>query len=316
MSPISRVYEAARVRLVRPVIRARGALLRRFQPNRAPRLDAALDAIPILVLGCHRSGTSLLRRCLNSHSRIACPAETLFLESFAAALDYPDAERGYAAIGMRPQRPARELRELAESWMREHAAREGKPRWADKSPGVLGHLGGLEQMFGTRARYLAIVRDGMDVATSLGSADPMWWQLEPHLAPDGDRYLAAARYWVARNRALRAFLDRHRSHSHVVRYEILVQRPEATLRAVFASLGEAWEPEVLDFNRHHHRDGLLEDHHVGTTTRFEDNSGKHRRLPQPLQVKMWDIVRETMMSFGYEDRSYASVSRPLAESVG
>ena len=26
----------------------------------------------------------------------------------------------------------------------------------------------------------------MDVATSLGSADPMWWQLEPHLAPDGD----------------------------------------------------------------------------------------------------------------------------------
>ena len=314
MPLLTRVYEAARVRLLRPVIRARGALLRRLQPHRAPRLDAALDAIPILVLGCHRSGTSLLRRCINSHSRIACPPETLFLESLAATLDYPDATKGFDAIGLNPADAAEDLREVAERWMRRHAVRQGKPRWADKSPGVLGHLAGLEQMFGSRARYIAIVRDGMDVAYSLGSAEPPWWQLEPFLAPDGDRYLAAARYWADRNRKLRAFLDRHKPHAHLVRYEILVQRPEHTLRAVFASLGEAWEPDVLDFNRHAHRDGL-EDHHVGTTTRFEDNSGKHRRLPQPLQVKMWDVVRETMLSFGYEDRTYAAVSRPESRAT-
>ena len=84
-----------------------------------------------------------------------------------------------------------------------------------------------------------------------------------------------------------------------------MERPEATLRAVFRSLGEGWEPEVLDFNRQAHAPGL-EDHHVGTTVGFEDNSGKHRRLPRSRQVAMWEIVEPVMRSFGYEARTYTA----------
>jgi len=306
MNPLFRAYTAARVRLLRPVIQARGAVLRQIAPRRAATRDAHLDPSPILVLGCHRSGTSLFRRCLDSHSRIACPAETLFLESLAKLLEYPHAEDGFAAIGMSRQDATDDLRQLVDRWMRRHAAMQDKPRWADKSPGVLAHLDGLAELLGDRAQYVALVRDGMDVAYSLGSARPRWWQLEPFVQGDGDLYLAAARYWADRNRRLRTFVDRDPHRVHVVRYEDLVARPEATLRGVFRFLGERFEPEVLDFNRHAHARGL-EDHHVGTTTGFEDNTGKHRRLSQPRQVRMWDIVAPVMERFGYPARTYATV---------
>jgi len=306
MNAFFRAYTAARVHLLRPVIRARGALLRRLSPPRSPSLDARLDQLPIVVLGCHRSGTSLLRRCLDSHSRISCPPETLFLESLARVLDYPRAQSGLAAIDLPPEEAAADLRALADRWMRRHAERERKPRWADKSPGVLAHLDGLQQIMGDQVQYVAIVRDGMDVAYSLGSARPRWWQLEPYVGPDGDLYLAAARYWAERNGRLRDFVDARPGRVHLLRYEVLVRHPEETLRGVFRFLGERWEPDVLDFNRHDHRAGL-EDHHVSTTTGFEDNSGKHRRLPQPLQVRMWDVVGPVMERFGYAPRTYAKV---------
>ena len=305
MNALFRAYTAARVRLLRPVIRARGALLRTMTPPRSARLDAQLDHAPILVLGCHRSGTSLLRRCLDSHSRIACPPETLFLESLAGLLEYPNADDGLAAIHLTTEAAASDLRRLVDKWMRGHAEREGKPRWADKSPGVLAHLDGLGQLVGDEAQYVAIVRDGMDVATSLGGARPRWWQLEPYVEDDDDLYLAAARYWADRNGKLRDFVERTGGRAHVLRYEVLVRHPEETLRGLFRFLGERWEPEVLDFNRQEHRSGL-EDHHVTTTTRFEDNSGKHRQLPQPLQVQMWDIVGPVMRRLGYPQRSYAT----------
>ena len=306
MPSLSRAYTAARLRLMRPVVRARGAALRLLRPRRTAEHNEALDQVPIIVLGCHRSGTSLLRRCLDSHSRIAWPPETLFLEGLAATLEYPDADKGFAGIGLTTEVAAADLRGLIDRWMRQHAAREGKPRWADKSPGVLAYLDGLDRLLGPRVRYVAIVRDGMDVATSLGATEPRWWQLQPYLDAGGDPYLAAGRYWVERNEALHAFLDRHPERSHLLRYTDLVTQPEDTLKAVFASLREAWEPEVLDFNAHAHAPGL-EDHHVSTTTRFEDNRGRHRRLPQPLQVQLWDLVRETMLRFGYGDRSYSIV---------
>lgn len=298
MISISRIVQATRLRLVRPAVRARGVLLRKLQPKRAPRTVEELDRVPILVLGCHRSGTSLLRRCLNAHSRISCPAETLFLESLAAALDYPHAEDGFAAIGIDRARAAADLRALVERWMREHARSVGKPRWADKSPGVLGHLDGLDRLFGENVRYVAIVRNGMDVATSLGGAEPRWWQLADHAPPDDDPYVAAAAYWAARSEALAEFVERHRDQVHLIRYEELVEHPEATLRGVFASLGEAWEPEILDFNRHAHSRGL-EDHHVSTTTGFEDRRGKHRGLPEELQERMRAAMRSELGRWGY-----------------
>jgi len=37
---------------------------------------------PIIIGGCHRSGTSLIRRILDSHSRIHCGPEVKFFRAF------------------------------------------------------------------------------------------------------------------------------------------------------------------------------------------------------------------------------------------
>lgn len=41
---------------------------------------AADPASPIFIVGCQRSGTTMLRLILDSHPRISCGPETRFLE--------------------------------------------------------------------------------------------------------------------------------------------------------------------------------------------------------------------------------------------
>lgn len=297
-----RYATAARLRLWRPLVRARGAVLRRLRPTPAAAARPELDEVPILLVGCHRSGTSLVRRCVDSHSRIACGGESLLLEHLGAVLDGPSADRGLAALALTPDEVARSLGGLAEGWFRAHAQRQGKPRWADKSPGNTTHLDGIDQLFGRRPRYVCIARDGMDVATSLGGASPPWWQLEPWLRAEPDPYVAAARYWVDLNRKMLDFRAAHAERCLLFRYEDLIRDPEAQLRGLFSFLGEAFEPQTLDFNRQSHSGGL-EDHHVSTTTRFEDNTGRYRSLSAERQRRMAEIVAPVMAELGYPPRA-------------
>jgi len=45
-----------------------------------PRPEQLAAGRPIFIVGCQRSGTTMLRLMLDSHSRISCGPETRFLE--------------------------------------------------------------------------------------------------------------------------------------------------------------------------------------------------------------------------------------------
>jgi hypothetical protein len=300
---LQRLRTSLRLRLGRRFVRLRQAVSR---PARTPPTAVPdRDAVPILVVGCHRSGTSLVRRILDSHSRIACPPETQIFEALGGVLEHPDVVKGLGAIHDL-DRVALDLGGLARKWLSDYAARKGKPRWAEKSPGTFHALPAVDRMFGHQALFLLVVRDGMDVATSLGKG--RWPVMGELLLQHDDPYVAASHYWVMANAKMAAFREAVPERTCVLRYEDLVSRPETELARVFAFLGEPWEPAVLDFNRFEHDSGV-EDHVVSSTWRIEDGRGKYLALPRERQQAMWAVIRPMALALGYDDKREAAPAR-------
>ncbi len=72
--------------------RRQGSPLRATADPRSPRPDVAEEAEvagppPFFIVGCGRSGTTLLRAMLNSHSQLAVPLESLFIVDYLEASD-------------------------------------------------------------------------------------------------------------------------------------------------------------------------------------------------------------------------------------
>ncbi len=93
---------------------------------------------PIVVGGCHRSGTSLVRRILDAHPRIHCGPELTFFRDFYG--DFRDDTLAHlrfarTARAVVPEDEALDVLGRAFVELHERAARRaGKPRWADKAP--------------------------------------------------------------------------------------------------------------------------------------------------------------------------------------
>src|SRR5262249_32357495 len=123
---------------------------------------------PIFVLGCPRSGTTLLQLMLHAHPRIAIPPETRFvLTSYGARNSFGDLReepnrRALASSIVRERHTLfydlgldadEVLGEIAEGpptlgsaigiVFRAYARRFDKPRWGDKRPGYYQYIPAL-----------------------------------------------------------------------------------------------------------------------------------------------------------------------------
>lgn len=206
---------------------------------------------PIIVFGCPRSGTTLLRVMLNAHPRIAIPPETRFMiPAYARRLQFGDLRSARARRRLvrfvvdRPDSKFRRFRldvEQARSDMvaagpalgdifavpfQGYAARFDKPRWGDKRPVYYSFLDELARLF-PDAQFVHVVRDGRACVASL--------KRPPFSYPSG----AAMATWLnamssARDAGRRLGPDR----VFQLRYEDLVGDPERELRRLCDWLGE------------------------------------------------------------------------------
>jgi len=214
-----------------------------------PRATRRADiAQPLFVLGFPRSGTTLLEQSLTVHPRIAPGGELSIMVETAewvpralnSPLAYPDA--------------------LAELWMGDHgddldvlrdfylrkAAQlgvvpPGAAWFTDKTPLNETELGLIHLLF-PHSPLLHVTRHPLDVVLSMHAT----------FLTHGC-YFATALDTAARHYALIDDLVEHYRRElelryQRVRYEDLVERQEATLREVFAFIGETFDPACLAFH--------------------------------------------------------------------
>jgi hypothetical protein len=211
---------------------------------------------PFFIVGNDRSGTTMLRLIVDRGPDAAVPPESMFLTDFAAAFDAGGPrDRQAAALLMRevwehpkvrlwdlpPEPPAvpdglsglEAYRFIVAAPFEAYAARHGKPRWGDKTPHYVHHVGHLLRLW-PRARFVVLVRDGRDVALSL------------RRMPFGPNNAWAAAQWWARG--IRAGARAQREHPDAVltvRYEDLAQRPREEVQRLCSFLGLSYTDDML-----------------------------------------------------------------------
>jgi hypothetical protein len=215
-------------------------------------------AFPFIV-GCGRSGTTLVRALFDTHPRMAVPGESHFIVHLAEEGHGKDRARRFDQARFLEalfRHPRFRLWELPEAKVRSrfatdrpqtfaeairatfaaYAAAQGKPRYGDKTPGYVMHIPFLASQF-PEARFVHVIRDGRDVALSYR---------EIEFGPDSLE--GAALHWkrfVQRGRKTGKQLgaDRYRE----VRYEDLLDDPEGVTRGLCAFLDLEFDPAMLTY---------------------------------------------------------------------
>lgn len=261
------------------------------KPIIAAEIEPCLN--PIFIIGVHRSGTSLLRRIINSHPNIACPPETYFLRHFAAMLRDQETFAGLAGFGYESRSDCLEqIRIWASKYHEAYRIANDKARWADKTPQYSGILDDLKTIFGDRAQFLMLFRHPYDVAYSLYGRG---WEFA---AGDGDRISGAADYVAETLSLQQRFLEANEQACLVVKYEDLVTGPEAELRRVFSFLGEDWDSRVLDYHKFDHNYGV-EDPIVRGAVGFIPNFGNWKALEAEQLAIFQRILGDHVARLGY-----------------
>jgi protein-tyrosine sulfotransferase len=238
-------------------------------------INSSAENLPIIIGGFYRSGTSLLRRLLDSHTRIHCAPEIKFFKDFHG--DYLKDElrhvRFFATLASLGLSEEERLMLFGGAFVKSHemaAARAGKARWADKNPENVLYLEQWRRLLPGGFVFVHMIRDPLDALASLREIG-------------FQKTVPAA--LVDKAKLLKTFMDagmyyseRHPDSSVVVSYEELVREPEKTLTRLFAFLGENFEQEILARFMLPERGSGIEDPKVGKTSIVhQDSIGRGRK---------------------------------------
>jgi len=231
------------------------------------------NGFPIVIGGCHRSGTSLARRILNAHSKIYCGPEVKFFRDWHGDYPYDPLHHGRFIQSARSMLPEEELFALlgqAFLAIHERAAQlANKPRWADKSPENVLHLAQWEKLLGENWLFVHVVRNPLDTLASIREAK-FTNTIPSHLDQQIEFY---KRYTLAGLEYSRA----NPARSYRLVYERLVRSPEKEIARLMEWLGEEAEAVQVNFNDTPHQPGL-EDPKIAQTKHVHAGSiGRWKR---------------------------------------
>jgi hypothetical protein len=283
--------------------RARHLFAQETRPRKSSLLTLVKrrgDAGPnpfVFLVGCQRSGTTLLKRIVDSHPQIAVSAETRWIP------DYFETRTGLTPNGLvTPELIPRlfensrfykfhigpeELEELVGSGepvsyatlvstiFDAYGEEQGKALVGDKTPRYVRKMHTLHTLW-PRAKFVHLIRDGRDVGLSLINWKRKAAKMAKHfLTWAEDPVTTSARFWEWHVRLGRETgVELGPELYHEVRYEALVTRPEEECAKLCAFLGVPFEPGMLRF-------------HEGQTRADPDLDAKNAWLPITPGLRDW-----------------------------
>lgn len=195
--------------------------------------------IYFFVVGCPRSGTTVLQQALNRHSRIAIPPETAFASLIGRSrrAQAEHIRRINADLRIALPSPERRLRlagartcyqTMAQLYL-DRLQKRSVTHFGEKSPAHQRFLGQIKRVC-PDAKVVLIYRDGRDVAASLRKLP--WMPADVELA---------FALWLHYYRIQRRLMARPNPNIHLVKYEEFVAEPERVLRSITTFLGLDYE---------------------------------------------------------------------------
>ena len=269
---------------------------------------------PIFILGCPRSGMTLLRLMLRTHPRIAIAPETRFLLSaYENRAAYGDlrhlanrralaewivagAGTRFTELGLDPHAVAAEIIDGPPTLgsavgvvLRAYARGQGRSRWGDMRPAYIQHIDVLLRLF-PDTQIVHVVRDGRDCVAALKRSP--WWRM--------GTYHAIAT-WTQAIDAGRAASRRLPADTYIeVQYENLVADPSSALMRLCAFLEEEYVPAMSEQTE-------------PSSMEWQNWSTAGSR---PQGLASWEldlcetVMTERLMSYGYVPTAAARPSLP------
>src|SRR3954454_2245794 len=227
-------------RAVLRALRARGYELRRVGASPRPSKGDRLVEQPTFILSTVRSGSTLLRVLLDSHSQIHSPHE-LHLRDLAVESKSQYSDRSLKAIGL----DVTGLQYLLwDRLLHRELAASGKRLLVNKTPSDVFIADRLLQCW-PDARFIFLLRHPAAIAASRHA-------VRPQDTPERNAEMIL-RYGDALEQARTSY------PGLTVRYEELASDPSKVTHELCAFLGVPWEASMLDYGRFDHggyRSGL------------------------------------------------------------
>lgn len=209
----------------------------------------------LFLVGCPRSGTTLLQSMMAAHSAVTSFPESHFFNHIAprnilhSCLDrvpssaHKPTRDFFDNIGRRVDTPDQSDTSFWVSWWARHldavAEQRGAKGWLEKTPSHLERIERIQKHI-PEARFIHLVRNGVDTVASLYAVThdhPDVWGGPRDIDTCVDRWIRSVRLtskWC--------FKPDH----FVAHYSTLVERPSTTLELLCDFLGLTFEPAMLD----------------------------------------------------------------------
>ena len=281
-----------------------------------------------VVVGCPRSGTSLLAVMLDSHPELAVPPETSFLGAVACLYGPPATVRhnffdavtadrlglsNWSDFGLEKDALLRRLEAIEpftvsaglRAFYAMYAETENKPRCGEKTPAYVFLMPELAALL-PESHFIHVIRDPGDTALSWRKT---WFAPSQDLRVLGEEW---KKYVEAGRRAstlVRRYLE--------VRFEDLVLRSEQTLKRICDFISLPWSPAMLDYRaRGAARLERLQgrQHARGPMIEREQRTSIHANLTRAPDADRLDVWRREMTAD--ERRALEEAAGPLVRELG